>query len=69
MFSSSENCARTPPAARLVEPDASCAALEQQDVPTPASARWNAALVPMTPPPTMTTDARGGHAWRDASSP
>ena len=27
---------------------------------TPASARWNAALAPITPPPTITTSARSG---------
>ena len=32
MLSSSENCVRTPPAARDVEPEASCVALEQQHV-------------------------------------
>ncbi len=32
MFSSSENCARTPPAAREVEPDAERRPLEQQHV-------------------------------------
>ena len=32
MLSGSENCARMPPAARLVEPHASCVALEQADV-------------------------------------
>jgi hypothetical protein len=41
-FSSSENIARTPPAPLLVEPE-------------PSSA--NAMLTPITPPPTVTTEA------------
>ena len=59
MLSGSENCARTPPAARLVEPPASWSRSTRQTS-TPASARWNAMLVPMTPPPTTTTSADGG---------
>ena len=56
MFSGSENWARMPPAARLVEPDASSIRSSRQTS-TPASARWNATLVPITPPPTTTTSA------------
>src|SRR5205085_4497330 len=56
IFSASENCARTPPAAREVDPLAS-AARSKSTTSTPASARWNAALVPITPPPTITADA------------
>ena len=56
MLSGSENCARKPPAARLVDPLASWSRSRRQTS-TPASARWNATLVPMTPPPTTTTSA------------
>ena len=58
MFSSSENWARKPPAARTVEPLPSSACSSRSTSPAPASARWNAALVPTTPPPMITTDAR-----------
>ena len=61
MLSGSENCARTPPAALLVEPEAS-SARSTSSVSTPASARWKAALVPITPPPTTTTSAFVRHA-------
>ena len=43
MLSGSENCARTPPAALLVEPDAS-SARSSRSTSIPASARWNATL-------------------------
>ncbi len=59
MFNGSENCARTPPAAREVEPLAS-SARSSSSTSTPASARWNAALHPITPPPTITTEADSG---------
>ena len=66
MLSSSENCARTPPAARDVDPEASSSRSSSSTSRTPASARWKAMLAPMTPPPTTTTSAvsgqRGGHA-------
>src|SRR4051794_30934945 len=61
MFSGSENCARTPPAALDVDPPAS-SARSRSSTSTPASARWNAVLVPITPPPTTTTSARAGRA-------
>ena len=61
MLSGSENCARTPPAALLVEPEAS-SARSSSSTSTPASARWKAALVPITPPPTTTTSAVVGSA-------
>ena len=48
MFSGSENCARMPPAARLVEPDAS-SFRSSRVTSTPASARWKATLVPIDP--------------------
>ena len=48
MLSGSENWARMPPAARLVDPAASWSR-SRRHVSTPASARWNALLVPMTP--------------------
>ena len=63
MFSRSENCVRTPPAALEVEPLPSCAR-SISTTSTPASARWKAALVPITPPPTMTTDADSGRGGR-----
>src|SRR5690348_2202836 len=59
MFSGSENWARTPPAALDVDPPASWPRSTSRTS-TPASARWKAALVPMTPPPTTTTSARAG---------
>src|SRR3954468_16357665 len=59
MLSGSENCALTPPAALDVDPPASWPR-SSSATPTPASARWKAALVPMTPPPTTTTSARAG---------
>ena len=60
MLSSSENCARTPPAARLVEPEASESRSINSTSRIPASARWNAMLVPMAPPPTTTASACPG---------
>ena len=33
---------------------------------TPASARWKAALAPITPPPMITTSARSGSNWSNA---
>src|SRR6476646_2744730 len=65
MFSSSENWARNPPAARTVEPLPSSACSSSRTSETPASARWNAALVPTTPPPTITTDARSSPIARE----
>ena len=56
-LSSSENIARTPPAPRPVEPEPS-SPRSHSSTSTPASARWNAMLVPITPPPTITTSAR-----------
>src|SRR6266508_5163191 len=60
MLSASENCARTPPAALLVEPAPSSSRSISTTSGTPASARWKAILVPITPPPTTTTLARLG---------
>jgi hypothetical protein len=60
MLTGSENCARTPPAARLVEPEASASRSTSSTSATPASARWKAMLAPMTPPPTTTTEADAG---------
>src|SRR5215210_2589685 len=54
-FSSSENIARTPPAPLAVEPEPSSPRSTSTTSSTPRSARWNAMLVPFTPPPTMTT--------------
>src|SRR6266536_451544 len=51
---------RTPPTALDVEPDPRRSRSTRTTSPTPASARWNAQLVPMTPPPTTTTSARRG---------
>src|SRR4051812_21743544 len=61
MLSASENCARTPPAALDVDP-APSPSRSRSRTSTPASARWKAVLVPMTPPPTTTTSARAGSA-------
>src|SRR5438094_557611 len=61
MFSASENWVRTPPAARDVEPPPSCP-LSTRTTSMPASARWKAALTPITPPPTITTSAERGRA-------
>src|SRR4051794_18735078 len=59
MLSGSENCALTPPAALDVDPPASWPR-SSNATPAPASARWKAALVPMTPPPTTTTSTCAG---------
>src|SRR4051794_34822798 len=63
MLSGSENCALTPPAALDVDPPASWPR-SSSATPAPASARWKAALGPMTPPPTTTppTGPGGGAA-------
>src|SRR4051794_38730054 len=63
MFSASENCARTPPAAFEVEPLPS-APRSTSTTSAPASARWNAALNPTMPPPTTTTPAELGSEAR-----
>src|SRR4029450_1679933 len=55
MLRGSENCARTPPAALLVEPEASWSRSTRTTSGTPASARWKAMLAPITPPPTTAT--------------
>jgi hypothetical protein len=60
MFAALLNDARTPPAALLVEPEASSFISSSTTSAIPASARWNAMLVPITPPPTTTIDARLG---------
>src|ERR1035437_2908623 len=60
MLMGSEDCARTPPAARLVEPEPSPPRSIRTTSCTPASAMWNAALTPITPPPTITTLAESG---------
>src|SRR3954462_9242210 len=60
MLISSENCSRTPPADFDVDPHDNSSASSSTTSVTPASARWNAALVPITPPPTITTSARSG---------
>src|SRR5262249_41361878 len=60
MFRASENWVRTPPAARDVEP-APSEPRSTKTTSTPASARWKAALVPITPPPTITTSADAGN--------
>ena len=65
MFSASENCARRPPAAFEVEPLASWSR-SSRTTSAPASARWNAALTPTTPPPTITTSAPDGSGERRA---
>src|SRR5688572_24849643 len=57
MFSSSENWARTPPAALQVEPEPSSSLSTTTTSRTPASARWKATDVPITPPPMTTTSA------------
>src|SRR5690242_3126430 len=61
MLSASENWARTPPAALDVDPTPR-PSRSRSRTSTPASARWKAVLVPMTPPPTTTTSARAGSA-------
>src|SRR6266540_6417010 len=55
---------RTPPTALQVEPEPRLSRSMRTTLPTPASARWNAQLVPMTPPPMMTTSASEGIAFR-----
>src|SRR3954453_3051912 len=60
MLISSENWSRTPPADFDVDPHDNSSASSSTTSVTPASARWNAALVPITPPPTITTSARSG---------
>src|SRR3954464_14189046 len=60
MLVSSENCSRTPPADLDVEPHDNSSASSSTTSATPASARWNAALEPITPPPMITTSARSG---------
>src|SRR6266498_3563613 len=54
---------RTPPTALQVEPEPRLSRSMRTTSLTPASARWNAQLVPMTPPPMMTTSALGGTAF------
>jgi hypothetical protein len=54
--------ARTPPAALHVDPHASSSLSTRTTSVTPDSARWNAMLVPITPPPTTTTDACSGRS-------
>src|SRR5690242_11555481 len=63
MLRASENCARRPPAALEVEPPASWSR-SSRTTSAPASARWNAALAPTTPPPTITTSAPAGSGTR-----
>ena len=60
MLISSENCSRTPPADFDVDPHDNWSASSSNTSVTPASARWNAALAPITPPPMITTSARSG---------
>src|SRR6516165_2357151 len=59
MLRGSENWVRKPPAARLVDPEESDSR-SSRHTSTPASARWNAMLVPTAPPPTTTTFALAG---------
>src|SRR6266540_571778 len=54
---------RTPPTALQVEPEPRLSRSMRTTSSTPASAKWNAQLVPMTPPPMMTTSALGGIAF------
>jgi len=56
------NEARTPPAALHVDPHASSSFSTRTTSVTPDSARWNATLAPITPPPMTTTDARSGRS-------
>jgi hypothetical protein len=62
MLISSENMARTPPAALHVDPLPKDPPSSSRTSRTPASARWKAVLTPMTPPPTTTTLARAGRS-------
>src|SRR5258708_32626 len=57
MFSSSANCARIPPAALLVEPDASASRSRRTTSPAPSLRRWKAVAAPRAPPPITTTSA------------
>src|SRR5438128_3201408 len=62
-LSSSANCVRMPPAALLVEPEASASRSSSTPSRTPSRRRWNAALAPSAPPPITTAFAvRGGEA-------
>src|SRR3954462_11963692 len=55
MLSSSENCARIPPAEREVDPAASESRSTSTTSVTPSSRRCHATLAPIAPPPTITT--------------
>src|SRR5689334_3940719 len=57
MFSSSANCIRIPPAALLVDPDASASRSSRTTCSTPRRRRWKAVAAPWTPPPMTTTSA------------
>src|SRR5690606_39217143 len=69
MLVASENCARTPPAERQVEPDPRDSFSRRTTEPAPAAARWYAVARPMTPPPMTTTSARDGSASRLIGGP
>ena len=55
MLISSANCARMPPADLLVDPLPRVSRSQSTTSVTPSCARWYAVLVPMAPPPTITT--------------
>jgi hypothetical protein len=60
MLSGSENWARSPPIGLPELPEPSSQRSMTTMLFTPASAKWNAMLAPITPPPMITTSAAGG---------
>src|SRR5919108_1221037 len=66
-FSSSANWARMPPAALLVEPAPRASRSRRTTSVRPSFARWYATLVPIAPPPMITTSADSttprSYAW------
>src|SRR5262249_47365621 len=60
-FSSSANCARIPPAERLVEPEASVSRSTRTTSSTPSFRRCQPTLAPIAPPPMTTTSAESTH--------
>src|SRR6266536_3583362 len=65
MLSSSANCMRMPPAALLVEPDASVSRSSSTTSATPSRRRLNAVAAPRAPPPITTTSAVSADAAQE----